>query len=128
MTAQGLLQIALYVAVLVLLAKPLGAFMANVYEGKRTFLSPLLGPVERGIYRLAGVQADAETGWKRYAVAALLVNLVGFLVVYALQRAQGVLPLNPQGFGRRDAGLGVQHRRELCHQHQLAGLRAARPR
>ena len=83
---------------LVLLAKPLGAFMANVYEGKRTFLSPLLGPVERGIYRLAGVQADAETGWKRYAVAAMLVNLVGFLVVYALQRAQGVLPLNPQGF------------------------------
>ncbi len=99
MTAQGLLQIGVYLAVLVLLVKPLGTFMASVYEGKRTFLSPLLGPVERGIYRLAGVQADAETGWKRYAVATLLVNLVGFLVVYALQRAQGVLPLNPQGFG-----------------------------
>ncbi|MEQ1802982.1 MAG: potassium-transporting ATPase subunit KdpA [Gammaproteobacteria bacterium] len=98
MTAQGLLQIALYVAVLVALAKPLGAFMANVYEGKRTFLSPVLGPVERGIYRLAGVRAVAETGWKRYAVAALLVNLVGLLFVYALQRAQGSLPLNPQGF------------------------------
>ena len=70
----------MYLAVLVLLAKPLGAYMADVYEGKRTLLSPVLGPVERGIYRLAGVQADTETGWKRYALAALLVNLVGFLL------------------------------------------------
>ncbi len=99
MTALGQLQIGIYVAALVLMAKPLGGFMANVFEGKRTFLTPLLGPVERGIYRLAGVKAEAETGWKGYALAALLVNLVGFLVVYALQRAQGVLPLNPQGFG-----------------------------
>ena len=86
MTAQGLLQIALYLAVLMLFVKPLGGYMANVYEGRRTFLSPLLGPVERVIYRLAGVHPEAETGWPRYAVAVLLVNLVGFLVVYALQR------------------------------------------
>ncbi len=97
MNANALLQIALYIAVLVALVKPLGLFMAKVYEGQRTFLSPLLGPVERGIYRLAGVDPDSESGWKRYAVGLLLVNLIGFAVVYLLQRFQGVLPLNPQG-------------------------------
>jgi K+-transporting ATPase ATPase A chain len=98
MTAQGLLQVALYIAVLVLLAKPLGSFMAAVYEGRRTFLSPLLRPVERTIYRLAGVAEEREVDWKRYAVGVLLVNFIGFLVVYLLQRLQGVLPLNPQDF------------------------------
>jgi K+-transporting ATPase ATPase A chain len=99
MTAQGLLQIALYIGILVALAKPLGTFMTAVYEGRRTFLSPLVRPLERGIYRLAGVSEEQETGWKRYALGLLLVNLVGFLFVYLLQRLQGVLPLNPQGFG-----------------------------
>ena len=99
MTAQGLLQIAVYIGILVALAKPLGAFMAAVYEGQRTFLSPVLRPLERAIYRLAGVDEKQETGWKRYALGVVLVNLVGFLVVYLLQRLQGVLPLNPQDFG-----------------------------
>ena len=99
MTAQSLLQIAIYIAILVALAKPLGSFMTAVYEGRRTFLSPLVRPLEKGIYRLAGVSEEQETGWKRYALGLLLVNLVGFLVVYLLQRVQGVLPLNPQGFG-----------------------------
>ncbi len=99
MTGQGLLQLALYVVVLVLLVKPLGAYMAAVYQGERTFLSPLLGPVERLIYRVAGVDPAHESDWKRYAFGALLVNLLGFLAVYVLQRLQGVLPLNPQGFG-----------------------------
>jgi potassium-transporting ATPase potassium-binding subunit len=99
MTANGFMQLVLYLAVLLLLVKPLGAFMAAVYEGRGTFLSPVLGPVERSIYRLAGVNELQETGWQRYVLATLLVNLVGFLVVYLLQRLQGVLPLNPQGFG-----------------------------
>jgi K+-transporting ATPase ATPase A chain len=99
MTAQGVLQFVLYLAVLLLLVKPLGTFMANVYEGKRTFLSPVLGPVERVIYRLAGVDPARETGWQPYAVATLLVNITGFLALYLLQRLQGVLPLNPQAFG-----------------------------
>jgi potassium-transporting ATPase potassium-binding subunit len=99
MTANGLLQLGLYMVVLLLLVKPLGAFMAAVYEGRRTFLSPVLGPVERTIYRLAGINELQETGWQRYALATLLVNLIGFLVVYLLQRLQGMLPLNPQGFG-----------------------------
>jgi len=97
MTAQAFLQVAIYVALLVAFVKPLGLFMANVYEGKRTFLSPVLAPVERLIYRVAGVDATRETGWKRYAVGVLLFNLIGIVFVYLLQRLQGVLPLNPAG-------------------------------
>jgi len=97
MTAQAFLQVAIYLAVLVALVKPLGLFMAHVYEGKRTFLSPVLAPVERLIYRVAGVDAASETGWKRYAVGVLLFNLIGIVFVYLLQRLQDVLPLNPAG-------------------------------
>jgi potassium-transporting ATPase potassium-binding subunit len=97
MTAHSLVEAALYIGVLVLLAKPLGTFMATVYEGRRNFLSPLFRPVERLIYRSAGIDEQRETGWQRYALGVLLVNFLGFLVVYLLQRLQGVLPLNPQG-------------------------------
>jgi K+-transporting ATPase ATPase A chain len=99
MTAQGVLQITLYLVVVVALAKPLGTFMANVYEGRRTFLTPVVGPLERGLYRLAGIRPEVETNWKRYAAGLVLINFIGFIVVYLLQRFQGVLPLNPQGFG-----------------------------
>jgi K+-transporting ATPase ATPase A chain len=98
-TAQGFLQLAIYVAVLVGLTKPLGAYMAAVYAGERTFLTPVLRPLERLIYRMAGVAEDREQGWKRYLFAVMLVNFVGLVVVYLLQRLQGFLPLNPQGFG-----------------------------
>ncbi len=81
------------------LAWPLGAYMARVYIGEKTVLSGVLGPVERLLYRLSGVHADDDMDWKRYAVAMLLFNLLGTLVVYALQRLQGMLPLNPQDFG-----------------------------
>ena len=96
MTGQGLLQLALYVVVLVALVRPLGAYMARVFEGERTFMSPVLGPVERLIYRVSGVDPLRESDWKRYAFGVLLVNLVGLLAVYALQRLQALLPLNPQ--------------------------------
>jgi potassium-transporting ATPase potassium-binding subunit len=99
MTGQGLLQLALYVVVLVLLVKPLGAYMAAVFQGERTFMSPLLGPVERLIYGIAGVDPARESDWRHYALGVLLVNLLGLIAVYALQRLQGVLPLNPQGLG-----------------------------
>ena len=99
MTGQGLLQLALYVVVLVALVKPLGAYMAAVFRGERTFMSPLLGPVERLIYRVSGVDPAHESDWKQYAFSALLVNLLGFIAVYSLQRLQHVLPLNPQGLG-----------------------------
>ena len=98
MNALGAVQILLYLAVLVALVKPLGTFMAKVYEGERTFLTPVLGPSEQGIYRLAGIQPSVESNWKRYALSVLLFNFIGFVVVYLLQRLQGVLPMNPQGF------------------------------
>jgi len=97
-TANTVLQLLLYMAVLALLARPLGAFMAKVYEGERTFLSPVFGPVERLVYRVSGVEPATESGWKRYLAGVFLFNLVGFLFVYLLQRLQGALPLNPQGF------------------------------
>jgi K+-transporting ATPase ATPase A chain len=91
-------QILLFIVVLVALVKPLGTLMAKVYDGERTFLSPVLEPIERGIYRLAAIKPSVESNWKRYALALLLFNFIGFVVVYLLQRLQGVLPLNPQGF------------------------------
>jgi potassium-transporting ATPase potassium-binding subunit len=99
MTFNGYIQLGLYLVVLLALAKPLGGFMARVYMGQPTRLDRVLGPLERLIYRLCGVRAEEEMGWKTYAIAMLLFNLFGFLAVYALQRLQGVLPLNPQGFG-----------------------------
>jgi K+-transporting ATPase ATPase A chain len=105
MTASILLQPALYLLVLLLLVKPLGAFMARVYQGERTFLSPVLQPVERFIYRLAGVHADEEMDWKTYAIAFLLFNFVGILLLYLIQRLQSILPLNPQSLGAVPPGL-----------------------
>jgi len=97
MTLNGFLQVALYLVVLIALAKPLGGFMARVYEGERTFLDPVLRPVERLIYRACGVRPEDGMTWKTYALAMLLFNALGLVVVYALQRLQGVLPLNPAG-------------------------------
>lgn len=91
----GWIQIVLYLVVLLLCAKPLGLYMARVLEGERTFLSPVLAPVEKLIYRLAGLRPDVEQSWKSYAFSAILVSLIGFAVVYALQRFQAMLPLNP---------------------------------
>jgi potassium-transporting ATPase potassium-binding subunit len=98
-TANGYLQLGLYMLVLLLLAKPLGLYMARVYEGRAPGLEGVLGPLERLIYRVSGVRRDAEQGWKAYAIAMLLLNFAGILVVYGLQRLQGVLPLNPEGLG-----------------------------
>ncbi|CAN5598248.1 potassium-transporting ATPase subunit KdpA [soil metagenome] len=96
MTINGFLQLAFYLVVLIGLAKPLGSYMARVYEGQSIGLDRILGPLERLIYRLSGVQPAEEMNWKVYAVAMLLFNLAGLLVVYLLQRLQGALPLNPQ--------------------------------
>ncbi len=98
MTLNGLLQLGLYLVVLIALAKPLGAFMARVYDDQSTWPDRLLGPIERLIYRLSGVNPQTEMSWKTYALAMLLFNLFGLLAVYLLQRVQGALPLNPQGF------------------------------
>lgn len=96
-----LLQLAIYLVVLLVLAKPLGAYMTGVFgtDNNRPSRTHWLGPVERLFYRVAGVNPQAEMGWKRYALAVIVVNVLGALAVYALQRAQQWLPLNPQGFG-----------------------------
>jgi len=99
MTPNGWLQIAVYFTVLILLVKPLGIYMGRVYQGERTFLSPILSPVERLIYRLAGIVPEEEMSWVTYAAVMLLFNLVGILFLYLLQQIQGILPLNPQHLG-----------------------------
>ena len=93
------IQLIFYIAVLLSLAKPLGSFMAKVYQGERTSLDRVLDPIERFIYRVSGVKADEDMNWKTYAIAVMLFNVLGLLVVYAIQRLQGVLPLNPQALG-----------------------------
>lgn len=99
MNLNSWLQLAFYIAVLLLLAKPLGSFMARIYQGERTFLDPVLGPVERLLYRLSGIKPEEDMNWKAYAVAMMVFNVVGLLAVYAIQRLQAMLPLNPQGLG-----------------------------
>jgi potassium-transporting ATPase potassium-binding subunit len=97
-TGQGLLQLLLYMGCLLLLVKPLGAYMARVYEGDHVFLTPVVKPLEHLLYRLAGVSPTEETGWQRYLGGLLLFSLAGFVAVYLLQRLQQGLPLNPQDF------------------------------
>ncbi len=99
MTLNGIFQIIFYLVVLVLLAKPLGEFMARVFEGKRTFLHPIFGPVEKFIYRVSGINPDEEMDWKQNAIAMMVFNVIGILIVYGLQRLQQFLPLNPEHFG-----------------------------
>ena len=98
MSAAGWLQLALYIAVLLFLSKPLGAYMAAVYEGRAIFAQRIGGPIERFVYRAAGIDPAQDMCWSRYAMAMLAFNLVGALVVYGMQRLQTRLPLNPQGF------------------------------
>ena len=96
MTANGFVQIALYCVVVTLLVKPFGYYMTRVFNGERTFLSPLLRPCERVIYTVSGVNEREEQGWLAYGVAMLTFSLMGFLALYTLQRLQAVLPFNPQ--------------------------------
>jgi len=93
------LQLILYFGILLLLVKPLGAYMAKVYQGERVLLDPILGPAERFLYRLSGIDSKTEMPWKTYAVAMLVFNIFGVIAVYLLQRLQGTLPLNPQALG-----------------------------
>ncbi|MDR7035881.1 K+-transporting ATPase ATPase A chain [Methylobacterium sp. BE186] len=95
MTLNGWMQIALYGAVVLALVKPLGLYMTRVFSGERTLLSPLLAPVERGLYRASGIDSAQEQTWLGYAGAMIVFNLLGFGLLYALLRLQAVLPLNP---------------------------------
>jgi len=103
MTMQGWAMIAFFVAILVALAKPVGGWLFALYEGRRTPLHRVLAPVERGFYRLAGIDPQAEMGWRRYALHMLVFQLALLLFTYAILRLQGVLPMNPRGL----PGLGA---------------------
>ena len=97
MTLNGWIQIAIYAVLVTISVKPLGGYMAKVFSGERTFLSPVLRPIERLTYAICGVRENDEQHWTIYTVAMLFFSIVGFITLYALQRLQAVLPLNPQG-------------------------------
>jgi potassium-transporting ATPase potassium-binding subunit len=103
MTNRGVLQIAVYFVVLLILVKPLGSFMARIYEGERSFLHPVLRPLERLIYALSGVNEKMEQRWTQYAASLLAFSAVSFAFTYAIQRFQGILPLNPAGWSAKQA-------------------------
>ena len=96
MTANGWLQIGFYFLLIALIARPLGIYMANVFERRKTFLDPFLVPVERSLYKLTGVEADKEMRWTEYGVAMLLYSVVSMLLLYLIERVQQWLPWNPQ--------------------------------
>jgi K+-transporting ATPase ATPase A chain len=95
MTGNGWLQIIILFGAVLLLTKPLGLYMFKVFSGERTWLSPVLRPVEKGLYRVSGVDEEKEQGWLAYTIALLLFSIAGLFVTYILERAQGGLPFNP---------------------------------
>src|SRR5579871_327368 len=99
MTNVGVLQIAVFFALILIFTKPLGAYMAQVFEGRRTFMHPIVRWLEVLTYKLAGVREDVEQRWTQYTASVLAFSVFGFLLVYLLQRAQAYLPFNPQNFG-----------------------------
>jgi potassium-transporting ATPase potassium-binding subunit len=99
MTSSGVLQILLYFALVLVCVKPLGAYMTKVFDGRRTFLHPVLRWLEVLTYKVAGVREDVEQRWRQYTASLLAFSIFGFLLVYLLQRAQAYLPFNPQNFG-----------------------------
>src|SRR5436305_9727377 len=105
MTVLGWFQIILFCVVIVAMTKPLGWYMTRVFNGERTFLSPVLRPVEAGIYWFSGVDEKREQHWLTYAVAMLLFHVGGFLIIYGVMRLQAVLPFNPAGQGAVAADL-----------------------
>jgi K+-transporting ATPase ATPase A chain len=107
MTANGILQITIFFLVVLAITKPLGSYMTRVFAGERTFLHPVLGPVERLCYKLSGVNPNVDQRWTQYAGSLLAFSVFSALLLYALQRLQGYLPLNPMGFGTLHAPTGA---------------------
>ncbi|MDD5440303.1 MAG: potassium-transporting ATPase subunit KdpA, partial [Candidatus Omnitrophica bacterium] len=95
MTANSIMQTALFLVAVLLLVKPLGIYMARIYEGRPAGLNVMFGGVERSLYRLCGIKSDAPMDWKSYCIAVMLFNILGIVVVYIIQRIQAYLPLNP---------------------------------
>ena len=127
MTLNGWLQIGLFCLAILVCVKPLGLYMARLFEGERVFLSPLLAPVERFLYRLCGIRDDSEQRWTQYTCIAD-AGLLGGRLPVALPRCSGCRNgralrfFNPQHLGAVALDLAFQHVRQLHHQHQLAIL------
>ena len=102
----------------------MGVFMARIFEGKRTFLHPILRPLETLTYKLCGVNEQTEQRWTQYTASLLAFSIFSFLFVYLIQRLQGLLPLNPQGFGASlvPPDLAFNTAVSLHDEHQLAGV------
>ncbi len=124
MTANGWLQFAIYSIVLILTVRPVGIYLARVFEGERTWLDPLLRPIERLIYRLCGVNADQEMNWREYAFAMLGFSAVSMVLTYAHRAPAGRSALEPAAAGRCRHRSRLEHRCQFHHQHQLAVLHA----
>jgi K+-transporting ATPase ATPase A chain len=103
MTMTGFVYIIVFFLCLLAVTKPLGLYMAHVFEGERTFLHPLLRPLERLIYRICGIRETSEQRWTQYSASVIAFTLAGFIFVYAIQRLQGWLPINPMGFSTAHA-------------------------
>ena len=107
MTLIGIVQILVFFAIIVAITKPVGSFMYRVFEGQRTFLHPVLGWMERLIYRVSGIREDVEQSWVRYSASMISLSIFSFLFVYLIQRFQGFLPLNPMHFSTAQAPTGA---------------------
>src|SRR5262245_37508951 len=107
MTAVGLFQILFFFAIIVAVTKPIGVFMTRVFDGERTVLHPVLRPLEVLIYRLSGIREEVEQHWTHYAGSVLAITVAKFVLTYLIQRLQGFLPLNPQGFSTAHAAQGA---------------------
>src|ERR1700732_2305596 len=99
MTTNGWFQIAFFLLLILAVTKPMGVFITRVFGREKTFMDPVLRPMERLLYRVTGVDEDHEMRWTEYAIAMLLFSVVSMLVLYLIQRVQGFLPFNPQKFG-----------------------------
>lgn len=107
MTVEGWTLIVVFTALVALIARPMGLYLAAVFEGRRTWLSPVIAPVERAFYALSGVKADTEQNWKGYAAALVMFSFVATLALFGLMQVQHLLPLNPQGFGPVPANVAM---------------------
>ena len=122
MTLNGWLQILFFLLAVFVVTPPLGGFMARVFAGQRTFLDPVMRPIERLIYRLTGVDERRGMRWTEYATALLLFSVVSLVVLYAMQRLQSLLPVEPAGLRRRRPRPRLQYGGVVHDQHQLAGV------
>src|SRR5579862_10071276 len=105
MLSNSIIQLAVYFILVTAISVPLGLYMARVFSNERTFLDPVLKPIEKLIYQLCGIDPQLETGWAPYAVSMLAFSLISMIFLYALQRLQYYLPLNPQGLDRKSTRL-----------------------